>query len=236
VPDRPGGSGAAGATWALLVAAGTGERLGLDRPKAFAELRGRPLLAESLERLDLCPWVEAIVVAAPAGWEEPVILLSEELAASKVVSCVTGGATRAESVRAALAEVDEEALVVLVHDAARPLLDDGVVERVLGALGEGFDGAVPALPVPDTVKRVRPGGVVVETVARDDLVGAQTPQAFLAPALRRAFEGDVANATDCASLLEQAGGRVAVVEGDPRLLKVTTTADLGLVEALLATS
>jgi 2-C-methyl-D-erythritol 4-phosphate cytidylyltransferase len=124
---------------------------------------------------------------------------------------------------------------VLVHDAARPLVDDGVVERVLGALGEGFDGAVPALPVPDTVKRVRPGGVVVETVARDDLVGAQTPQAFLAPALRRAFEGDVANATDCASLLEQAGGRVVVVDGDPRLLKVTTTADLGLVEALLAT-
>jgi 2-C-methyl-D-erythritol 4-phosphate cytidylyltransferase len=219
----------------LLVAAGTGERLGLDRPKAFAELRGRPLLAESLERLDLCPWVDAIVVAAPAGWEEPVILLSEELAASKVVSCVTGGASRAESVRVALGEVDEEALVVLVHDAARPLVDDGVVERVLGALGEGFDGAVPALPVPDTVKRVRPGGVVVETVARDDLVGAQTPQAFLAPALRRAFEGDVANATDCASLLEQAGGRVAVVDGDPRLLKVTTTADLGLVEALLAT-
>jgi 2-C-methyl-D-erythritol 4-phosphate cytidylyltransferase len=219
----------------LLVAAGTGERLGLDRPKAFAELRGRPLLAESLERLDLCPWVDAIVVAAPAGWEEPVILLSEELAASKVVSCVTGGASRAESVRVALGEVDEEALVVLVHDAARPLVDDGVVERVLGALGEGFDGAVPALPVPDTVKRVRPGGVIVETVARDDLVGAQTPQAFLAPALRRAFEGDVANATDCASLLEQAGGRVAVVDGDPRLLKVTTTADLGLVEALLAT-
>jgi 2-C-methyl-D-erythritol 4-phosphate cytidylyltransferase len=235
VPDRPGGSGAAGATWALLVAAGTGERLGLDRPKAFAELRGRPLLAESLERLDLCPWVDAIVVAAPAGWEEPVILLSEELAASKVVSCVTGGASRAESVRVALGEVDEEALVVLVHDAARPLVDDGVVERVLGALGEGFDGAVPALPVPDTVKRVRPGGVIVETVARDDLVGAQTPQAFLAPALRRAFEGDVANATDCASLLEQAGGRVVVVDGDPRLLKVTTTADLGLVEALLAT-
>ena len=238
MPDRQGGSGAAGAssvgaTWALLVAAGTGDRLGLDRPKAFAELRGRPLLAESLERLDLSPWVDAIVVAAPAGWEEPVILLSEELAASKVVSCVTGGTTRAESVRAALAEVDEEALVVLVHDAARPVLEDAVLERVLRPLGEGFDGAVPGLQISETVKRVE-RGAVAETVARDGLVGAQTPQAFLAPALRRAFEGELEGATDCASLVERAGGRVAVVDGDPRLLKVTTAADLALVEALLA--
>jgi 2-C-methyl-D-erythritol 4-phosphate cytidylyltransferase len=217
----------------LLVAAGTGERLGLDRPKAFAELRGRPMLAESLERLDACPWVDAIVVAAPTGWEEPVILLAEELAASKVVSCVTGGATRAESVATALADVGEEALVVLVHDAARPLLDDEVVERVLGPLAEGFDGVVPALPISDTVKRVE-RGVVAETLPRDGLVRAQTPQAFLAPALRRAFDGDLAGATDCASLVERAGGRVAIVDGDPRLLKVTTESDLSLVEALLA--
>jgi 2-C-methyl-D-erythritol 4-phosphate cytidylyltransferase len=217
----------------LLVAAGTGERLGLDRPKAFAELRGRPLLAESLERLDASPWVDAVVVAAPPGWEEPVILLAEELAASKVVSCVTGGATRVESVGAALADVGEEAVVVLVHDAARPLLDDAVVERVLGPLAEGFDGVVPALPISDTVKRVE-RGVVAETLARDDLVRAQTPQAFLAQALRRAFESDLGGATDCASLVERAGGRVAAVEGDPRLVKVTTPSDLRLVEALLA--
>jgi 2-C-methyl-D-erythritol 4-phosphate cytidylyltransferase len=233
VPDRPGGSGRAGTTWALLVAAGTGARLGLDRPKAFAELRGRPLLAESLERLDACPWVDAVVVAAPPGWEEPVILLAEELAASKVVACVTGGATRAESVRAALGDVGEEALVVLVHDAARPLVDDVMVERVLGPLAEGFDGVVPALPISDTVKRVGQG-VVAETIARDDLVRVQTPQAFLAPVLRRAFDGDLVGATDCASLVERAGGRVAVVDGDPRLLKVTTRADLELVERLLS--
>lgn len=231
----PGGSGEAGATWALLVAAGVGDRLGIDRPKAFASLGGRPLLAESLDRLDRSPWVDAIVVAAPAGWEEPVILLAEELAATKVVSCVTGGATRADSVRGALEDVPDEALVVLVHDAARPLLDDALVERVLARLAEGFDGVVPALPIPDTVKRVD-GSVVVETVERDDLVGAQTPQAFLAPALRRALEGDLSEATDCATLVERAGGRVAVAEGDPRLLKVTTAADLALVETLLADS
>jgi 2-C-methyl-D-erythritol 4-phosphate cytidylyltransferase len=233
VRDGSGGSGEAGATWALLAAAGAGERLGIDRPKAFASLGGRPLLAESLDRLDRCPWVDAIVVAAPVGWEEPAILLAEELAATKVVSCVTGGATRVESVRAALADVPEEALVVLVHDAARPLLEDAVVERLLTPLSAGFDGVVPAVPIPDTVKRVD-GDVVVETLDRDDLVGVQTPQAFLAPALRHAFDGDPAAATDCASLVERTGGRVAVVEGDSRLVKVTTAADLALVELLLA--
>lgn len=225
-------SAGAGNVWALVVAAGAGERLGIDRPKAFAVLGGRPLLAESLERLDRSPWIDAIVVAAAPGWEEPSILLSEELATTKVVSCVTGGATRAESVRTALADVPEEALVVLVHDAARPLVDDSVIERVLGRLGEGFEGVVPALPVSDTVKRVE-HGVVTETVARDDLVAAQTPQAFLAPALRRAFAADLAGATDCASLVERTGGRVAVVEGDRRLLKVTTLEDLALVESWL---
>ena len=233
--DAPGGSGVAGATWALLVAAGAGARLGIDRPKAFAELAGRPLLAESLDRLDRCPWVDAIVVAAPPGWEEPVILLSEELAASKVVACVTGGATRAESVRLALGEVVDEALVVLVHDAARPLVDDAVVERVLGPLAEGYDGVVPALPVPDTLKRIE-GQRVVETVPRADLAAAQTPQAFLAGSLRRAYAGDLPDATDCASLVERAGGRVAVVDGDPRLVKVTNAADLALVESLLASA
>ncbi len=227
-----GGSGEAGATWALIVAAGAGERLGIDRPKAFATLGGRPLLAESIDRLEGCPWIDSIVIAAPSGWEEPVILLSEELAASKVVACVPGGATRAESVRAALAEVPDDAAVVLVHDAARPLVDDAVVERVLAPLAEGFDGAVPALPVPDTVKRVD-GRVVVETLERSSLVGAQTPQAFLAGSLRRAYSGELADATDCASLVERSGGRVAVVPGDERLLKVTTPADLALVESWL---
>lgn len=228
-----GGSGEAGSAWAIVAAGGSGRRLGIDRPKAFAQLAGRPLLAESLDRLDRCPWVDAIVVAAPPGWEEPAILLAEEIAVTKVVACVTGGATRAESAQAALAEVSEEALVVLVHDAARPLLEDAVIERVLEPLGRGFDGAVPALPAADTLKRVV-RGVVIETVDREGLMRAQTPQAFLAPSLRRAFAGDLADATDCASLVERAGGRVAVVDGDPRLVKVTTPADLALVEALLA--
>jgi 2-C-methyl-D-erythritol 4-phosphate cytidylyltransferase/2-C-methyl-D-erythritol 2,4-cyclodiphosphate synthase len=152
--------------------------------------------------------------------------------ASKVVACVTGGETRAASVAAALEEVPEQALVVIVHDAARPLVDDAIIERLLVPLGEGFDGAVPVLPVADTLKRVR-DGIVQETVDRDGLAAAQTPQAFLAPALRRAFAGELAGATDCASLVERAGGRVAVVDGDPRLLKITTREDLALVESWL---
>jgi 2-C-methyl-D-erythritol 4-phosphate cytidylyltransferase len=213
-------------TWAVLAAAGSGERLGSDRPKAFARLGELPLLAESLRRLDESDWLDSIVVVAPPGWEEPAILLAEELGAGKVTSVVPGGATRAESVRLGLAEVPAEALVVLVHDAARPVLAEEVIERVLAPLAEGWDGAVPALPLADTVKRVR-GDEVVETLARDELVAVQTPQAFLADVLRRAVEGG--EASDCAALVERAGGRVKVVAGDPRLLKVTTQADLELV-------
>ena len=198
----------------------------------FAALAGRPLLGESLERLDASDWVDAIVVAAPPEWEEPTILLAEELVASKVTSVVTGGATRAESVRNALAEVSDEALVVLVHDAARPLLDDAVVERVLAGLDGTVEGVVPGLAVRDTVKRVE-RELVAETVDRDGLVAVQTPQAFLADRLRAAYAGDLAGATDCASLVERLGGRIAVVEGDPRLGKVTTAADLERVEQLL---
>lgn len=218
--------------WAVLAAAGSGERLGADRPKAFARLGERVLLAESLERLDASDWVDAIVVAAPAGWEEPVILLAEELSCTKVGACVTGGATRAESVRAALDDVSEDAAAILVHDAARPLVTDDVIGRVLAPLSEGWDGAVPGLPLADTVKRVR-DGAVAETLDRSELMGIQTPQAFVASVLRDAFAGDLDDPSDCASLVERRGGRIRVVEGDPRLVKVTSAEDLARVEALL---
>ncbi|HEX2044229.1 MAG TPA: 2-C-methyl-D-erythritol 4-phosphate cytidylyltransferase [Gaiellaceae bacterium] len=219
--------------WAVLVAAGRGERLGGDRPKAFARLRGRPLLAESVERLERSEWVEAIVVVASAGWEEPAILLTEELGAGKVHAVVTGGETRAGSVRAGLAELPNAATVVLVHDAARPLLAPEVIERVVTALGDGWDGAVPALPLADTVKRVE-GERVVETPERSNLYAVQTPQAFVAETLRAALSREATPLSDCAGFVEAAGGRVRVVAGDPRLLKVTTQADLELVESLLA--
>ena len=172
-----------------------------------------------------------MVVVAPPEWEEPAILLAEEVGASKVIACVTGGDSRTASVRAGVAEVPDDAAVILVHDAARPLLPDEVIGRLIGALGEGYDGAVPVLPVTDTVKRVR-DGVVDETLVRDGLVSVQTPQAFTAPALRAALAAG-AEGSDCASLVEANGGRIRTVEGDERLLKVTTQADLERVASWL---
>lgn len=216
----------------MLVAAGRGERLGGDRPKAFAPLAGRPLLAESLERLDACEPVDAIVVVAPPGWEEPAILLAEELSAVKVSSVVTGGArSRAESVRIGVAEVPDGAEAIVVHDAARPLVSHEVVGRVLAAL-QDCEGAVPGLPVADTVKRA-PGGVVSVTVDRSDLYVVQTPQAFRADAFRRALAAWDGDETDCAAYVERVGGRVAIVEGDASLRKVTDRDDLAAVERLL---
>jgi 2-C-methyl-D-erythritol 4-phosphate cytidylyltransferase len=217
--------------WAVLVAAGRGERLGEDRPKAFVRLGDLPMLAEPLRRLDQSGWVDAVVVVAPPGWEEPAILLAEEIGASKVTACVTGGETRSDSVRAGVAEVPEDAAVILVHDAARPLLPEEVIGRVIEALTDGYDGAVPALPVADTVKRVE-GDRVLETLDRSELVTVQTPQAFVAPTFRACVDSPQ-SATDCASLLEASGGRVRIVQGDERLVKVTTRADLERVAAWL---
>ncbi|MDQ4081533.1 MAG: 2-C-methyl-D-erythritol 4-phosphate cytidylyltransferase, partial [Actinomycetota bacterium] len=189
-----------------------------------------------LERLEDSEWIEGIVVVAPEGWEEPVILLAEELGAGKVSACVAGGDTRADSVRAGLAEVPAEAAVVLVHDAARPLLPPPVVERVLAPLGEGWDGAVAALPVADTLKRADSVGLVLETVDREGLHAAQTPQAFVASTLRQALAKASMPASDCAGFVEAAGGRVRLVAGDPQLVKVTSGADLAFVERALASA
>ena len=219
-------------TWAVLAAAGHGKRLGADLPKAFVPFGARVLLAESMARLDACEWVDGVVVATPEGWEEPAILLAEELGCDKVSAVVVGGASRAESVRLAVDEIPDNAAVILVHDAARPLLPAAVVDRLLRALLSGFDGAVPGLPLADTVKRWR-DGVVIDTLVRSELVAVQTPQAFLADVLRRALRGDIADSTDCSSLVERAGGRVTVVPGDPCLAKVTGPEDAARLLALL---
>jgi 2-C-methyl-D-erythritol 4-phosphate cytidylyltransferase len=163
-----------------------------------------------------------------------VILLAEELGCGKVVTSIGGGETRAASVRIGVGEVPDEAAAILVHDAARPLVSDAVVERLIGALNEGWDGAVPGLTPSDTIKRVHDQGVV-ETLPRAELRAVQTPQAFVAPVLRAAV-AEADEATDCSALVEARGGRVTVVEGDVRLLKVTTADDLALVESWLGGS
>jgi len=222
-------------TWAIVVAGGDGARLGADRPKAFVGLGGRPLLAHSIDLFEDHPAVDRIVLVVPAEWEEPATLLADELAAGKVAAAVPGGATRALSVAAGLAEVGGDAVAILVHDAARPFASAELVDRVLAAL-DAHDGAIPALPVTDTVKRVHEG-VVAETLERAELRAVQTPQAFRAAALRQAYAAPVdtvRDATDCASLVEAAGFAVAAVAGEPENVKITAPNDLARAEARLA--
>jgi len=222
-------------TWAIVVAGGDGARLGADRPKAFVGLGGRPLLAHSIDLFEDHPAVDRIVLVVPAEWEEPATLLADELAAGKVAAAVPGGATRALSVAAGLAEVGADVEAILVHDAARPFASAELVDRVLAAL-DAHDGAIPALPVTDTVKRVHKG-VVAETLERGELRAVQTPQAFRAAALRQAYAASadaVRDATDCASLVEAAGFAVAAVAGEPENVKITAPDDLARAEARLA--
>jgi 2-C-methyl-D-erythritol 4-phosphate cytidylyltransferase len=213
--------------WAIVVGAGDGARLGADRPKAFVALGDRVLLAHSVELLEEHPAIDGVVLVVPEGWEEPASLLADDLAAGKVTAAVAGGATRAHSVAAGLAEVPDDTDLILVHDAARPFASAALVSAVLAALGDA-DGAVPGVPVTDTIKRVE-GGRVAETPDRSQLVAVQTPQAFTAATLRRAYAQPpevIAAATDCASLVEASGGSVAVVSGEPDNIKITTAADL----------
>jgi 2-C-methyl-D-erythritol 4-phosphate cytidylyltransferase len=201
----------------------------LDGPKAFVVLAGRPMLEWSLDALRLVPAVERIVVALPPGAEAP-----------EGVVAVAGGAERSHSVRAALeaagALPDDEP--VIVHDAARPLATAGLFERALEALAvRDCDAVVAAARVTDTVKRA-PGDDlrVVETLDRSALWAVQTPQVFRRGALARALaqpDEVLAAATDDAGLVEQAGGRVHVVESPAENLKVTTPVDLQLAELLL---
>ena len=205
---------------ALLVAAGSGERLGASRPKAFVMLAGRPMLEWSVEALR---GFERGVVALPAGFDAPDGCVG-----------VRGGATRSESVRAALTAAGEGEVVV-VHDAARPLVEPGLLTRVLDALGDA-DCAVAAAQVTDTVKEAGPDHRVVATLDRTRLWAIQTPQAFRRDALERALdvpESVLASATDDAWLVERAGGRVVVVPSEAANFKVTTPLDLELAELLL---
>ncbi|HEY6778783.1 MAG TPA: 2-C-methyl-D-erythritol 4-phosphate cytidylyltransferase [Thermoleophilaceae bacterium] len=203
----------------IVPAGGSGERLGADRPKAFVVCAGRPLLEWSVEVLgEVC---ERVVVAAPAPFLRP--------------GWVEGGTSRSASVRNALAAASE-ATTVVVHDAARPLVQRDLVERCLAALEPGVDGTIAAARMTDTVKEAGTDGRVLRTLDRSVLWAIQTPQVFRAEVLRRALERDemaLAAATDDASLVEEMGGTVRVVEAPPENIKVTRETDLRMVEALL---
>jgi 2-C-methyl-D-erythritol 4-phosphate cytidylyltransferase len=207
---------------ALVVAAGRGERLGTPVPKAFVILAGRPMIEWSLDALRAVPAIEQVVVALPPGVDAP----------SGTVG-VAGGAERSHSVRAALAAAAEDD-VVLVHDAARPLLSPSLVQACLDGLA-GADAAIAAAPVTDTVKECADGRVE-RTLDRSRLWAVQTPQVFRRAALARALslpDAVVAAATDDAALVEARGGTVHVVQAPRENLKVTTALDLRVAELLL---
>jgi 2-C-methyl-D-erythritol 4-phosphate cytidylyltransferase len=225
-------------TVALIVAAGSGERLRADRPKALVELGGRPLVQWSIDALLSVADIEQVVVAMPADIELPAGVSSAR------VSSVPGGASRSDSVRRALAAAGEATEgagldLVLVHDAARPLLLAALAESVIAALAadHAADAAIAALPVTDTIKRVDRADAVLETLDRGELWAVQTPQVFRRGVLERALEvsaEELASATDDALLVERAGGRVIVVPASDENLKVTTPIDLRVAELLLA--
>jgi 2-C-methyl-D-erythritol 4-phosphate cytidylyltransferase len=207
--------------WAVIVAAGWGERFG--GPKQFAELGGARLVDHAVDTASTACDAVVLVVPDASDWQ-----------GAEVDALVTGGATRAESVRAGLGAVPATAEIIVVHDAARPLATTEVFKAVIAAVRGGADGAVPGIAVADTLKRVDDVRVTA-TVDRVGLVAVQTPQAFAAGTLRAAHAGQ-GQATDDAALVEQFGGTVVVVPGDPRNLKVTGPADLMIAAALLETS
>jgi 2-C-methyl-D-erythritol 4-phosphate cytidylyltransferase len=231
-------------TAAIVPAAGRGERLGPGAPKALRELGGQPILVHALRALVSARDVDLVVVAAPAGAGPDGVdavraLVSDHLGDEAVdtdVIVVAGGDTRQASVALALAVLPPSVDVVLVHDAARPLVPVSLVERVVAAVRGGADAVVPGLRLSDTVKVVDPAGRVESTPDRETLRAVQTPQGFRRAVLEAAHAGadPAAPATDDAGLVERAGVPVLVVAGSDDAFKVTRPFDLVLAEAVLS--
>lgn len=239
---------------AVLVAAGSGSRLGHGLPKAFVPLDGVPLVVYAARGLLACPQVASLVVVVPADRVDEArrVLAPDELGPTATVSgasravpvvVVPGGAARQASVAAGLAALPDDADVVLVHDAARPFAPADLVERVVAAVRAGHPAVVPALAVTDTIKRVGPGDgtgePVLETVPRAPLRAVQTPQGFARDVLLAAHAAAAAAAhdeataaSDDAGLVEARGVPVWVVPGDERAAKITTPSDLSLAHHL----
>jgi len=202
-----------------VVAAGSGTRFG--GPKQLCELGGRRIVDHAVDAARATCDAVVLVVPPDAHWTVT------------GADTVAGGATRSASVRAGLDALAPETEIVVVHDAARPLADEALFDRVIAAVRDGADGAVPGVPIADTVKRIDAEGAVTDTVPRDDLVAVQTPQAFRADVLRAAHAAGP-EGTDDAAVVEAAGGRVVVVAGAADNFKITEPADLDRAGEVLA--
>ncbi len=220
---------------AVVVAAGSGERLGLGLPKGLVPLAGEPLIVHAVRAVAAAGSVSDVVVVA--GLDDcAAVACALSTAGLDAAAVCAGGRTRSDSVRAGLSSVPRDAAVVAVHDAARPLVSPGLVDRCVVALVEPWAATAPALPVVDTLKLVDPlREAVVRTVDRRHLWAVQTPQVFGLATLRRAHARlDASEVTDDLALVETAGGRVHLVTGERRNFKITYPDDLVVAEALLA--
>ena len=216
----------------LIPAGGAGRRMG-GVSKALLDLNGIPILARSIAPFLARPDVVAVAVALPRELTNDA---PDWLSADARVRLVAGGAERGDSVRNALAAITQDVDIILVHDAARPLVSADVIDRCVMVAAQGRS-AIAAVPVVDTIKEVDEGGRIVATPDRRLLRAAQTPQAFPAAVLRDAYvraAADGVAATDDAALVARYGGTVVVVAGAPENIKITTPADLAVAEALLA--
>lgn len=215
-----------GVVAAILVAAGSGQRLGADVPKAFVEVAGRSLLARAIATFAASPAIDVLVVVAP----------SSHLAAAAALSTapvVAGADTRQGSVAAGLAALSPDVEYVLVHDVARPFVPAAVIDAVLAALRAGAAAVVPVVPIHDTVRRIDVDGALDGLVDRATLAAVQTPQGFPRAVLAAAHEAAGRHvATDDAALVEALGHRVVAVAGDERAFKITTPQDLAYAETL----
>jgi 2-C-methyl-D-erythritol 4-phosphate cytidylyltransferase/2-C-methyl-D-erythritol 2,4-cyclodiphosphate synthase len=215
----------------IVVAAGSGSRLGGGRPKAFVDLAGKPVLLRALYSVSGMSSRVQLVVVAPAM----LVTDARELAnlSGLDVIVVAGGASRQASVAAGLAVVEPQVQIVLVHDAARPLTPSDQFDRIVTQVRRTGRGAIPGLPVSDTVKRIAGDGTVEETVDRSALSAVQTPQGFPRDQLDAAYAAATDDATDDAALLAAIGHPVTVIAGDPMAFKITTQWDLRRAQQLL---
>lgn len=215
----------------MIVAAGSGQRLAAGMPKALVPLLGRPLLAWALDAFAGHPDIDSVVVVAPPD----AIAAVEDCAAGRA-AVVAGGPSRQASVQLGLAALDPEIGLVLVHDAARPLVPAPVISAVVAALRAGEQAVIPVLPVADTIKRVDGTGQVVATLDREQLRAVQTPQGFSRPALVAAHQAarqrSLTDVTDDAGLLEALGVPVRTVAGAELCFKITAPYDLRLAQAM----
>jgi 2-C-methyl-D-erythritol 4-phosphate cytidylyltransferase len=222
---------ATGRVAAIIPAAGSGVRLGADIPKAFLALGGLSLLTRSA--LAMSAVADVLIIAAPADSLDEASNQVAQVDAE--IHIVTGGEHRQESVANALRMVPEDVSIVLVHDAARPLVPIEVTQNVVAAIRGGAKAVIPVLPLVDTIKRVNNQGIAIETVDRNQLRRVQTPQGFDRATLDLAYQNPEVVATDDAGLMDALGIPVVTVAGDERSLKITTMSDvqhaLSLLEA-----